>query len=88
VGASTAFDLIEGPSVGDESIHWIVTSFPPSDNPDGKFGGAGRTTVARFGNVTMVLQVGDFALDPTSVLMPEDDWRGLVLKAAAKIDEL
>lgn len=88
VGTSTTFDLIDGPSVGDESIHWIVTSSPPSDNPDGKFGGAGRTTVARFGNVTMVLQVGDFALDPTSVLMPEDDWRGLVLKAAAKIDEL
>lgn len=88
VGVTTTFEAVAGPTIGDDSVHWAIVSSPPADNPDGKFGGAGRTSVARFDDVIMVLQVGDFALDPTSVAMSPSDWRALVTLAAEKIGDL
>ena len=88
VGVTSTFEVIDGPELGDESVHWIQVASPPADNPDAKFGGAGRTTVARYGSVVMVLQVGDFGLDPESQMMSEVEWLDLVNLAADQIAEL
>lgn len=42
-------------------------------------------TVARYGNVIMVLQLGDAAPVGTSTLMPEDDWWQIVQLAANRL---
>lgn len=88
VGVTSSMDRISGPEIGDESIHWRSISSPPSDNSAGKFGGVGRTTVARFGKVIMMVQIADFALDPSAVEISENEWTDLVELAAAKMSEL
>ena len=87
-GITVKFDAVEGPDVGDDSAHWLNIASPPADNPDAKFGGASRTSVARFGNVVMILQIGDYSLQPESVMMDDVEWRTIVERAAAKIAEL
>lgn len=81
-GAVTNTDLIEGRSLGDESVSWMQKTTPPTETQAEKLESIGRTTVARFGSVIMVLQLGDAAMTGDSMPMDEDQWWGIVEIAA------
>lgn len=87
-GVTYSFDKIDGPSIGDEVIHWKILASPPSEHPEKKFGAAGRTTVVRYGKTLMMLEVGDFAPDAASQMMTEEEWAEIVNRAGSKIDSL
>lgn len=87
-GVTYSFDVIEGPDLGDGVIHWMVKSTPPASRPEKMFGAAGRTTVARYGDTIMMLEIGDFAPDAASVMLGADEWARIVDRAGAKIDVL
>ena len=55
--------------------------------PEGKEMAAsmGRTTVARIGEVIMVLQIGDFTTNKNVGELAETDWREIVQRAADKL---
>lgn len=88
VGVTTTLDEVEGPKTGSEAVHWLVVHSPPANNPDGKFGGSEHVSVVRFDGVIMLLQVGDYSLDPAAASIADDDWWVLVALAAKKIDDL
>ena len=87
-GAVTNTDLIEGRSLGDESVSWMQKTTPPTETQAEKLESIGRTTVARFGSVIMVLQLGDAAMTGKSELMNEDDWWAIVEIAAKNFKNL
>lgn len=87
-GAVTETDSIEGRSVGDESVSWMQKTVPPTDTQDEKLESVGRTTVARFGSVIMVLQLGDAAMTGTAMAMDEDQWWSIVEIAAKGLRNL
>lgn len=74
---------IDGPEVGDESVSWGSRLVPP----EGKEQAAsmGRTTVARLGEVIMVLQIGDFTTASSVGELTDADWREIVQRAADKL---
>ena len=74
---------IDGPEVGDESVSWGAQLVPP----EGKEMAAsmGRTTVARIGDVIMVLQIGDFMATTNVGTLADTDWREIVQRAADKL---
>lgn len=86
-GVTTETHLITGRTVGDESVSWSDSVTPPVSVVKDKFESVGRTTVARFGKVVMVLQIGDSAPAGTATLMDEDDWWSIVELAASKIEK-
>jgi hypothetical protein len=45
----------------------------------------GRTTVARIGDVIMVLQIGDFMATTNVGTLADTDWREIVQRAADKL---
>lgn len=47
-----------------------------------------RTTIARFGSIVMVLQMGEMQRAGTSTVMPEDEWWDIVELAGGKLDDL
>jgi hypothetical protein len=82
-GVTTEMWKIDGPEVGDESVSWGTREVPPEGTD--KASAMGRTTVARIGEVIMVLQIGDF-MTPSSVgELGDDDWREIVQRAADKL---
>lgn len=87
-GVTHSFDVIDGPGLGKEVVHWKVISSPPAGKPEKEFGAAGRTTVARYGDTIMMLEIGDFAPDPAGQMLDEDEWGRIVSAAGDKIDEL
>lgn len=84
-GVKTESHVITGRSVGDESVSWSERTVPPAATQKDKLESIGRTTVARFGHVIMVMQLGDAAPAGTAALMPEDDWWVIVQLAANKL---
>lgn len=82
-GVSEEMWKIDGPEVGDESVSWGSGTTPPSGTD--KATASGRTTVARLGEVIMVLQIGDFTTDPKSEALSDDEWRAIVQRAADKL---
>lgn len=82
-GVTTEMWKIDGPEVGDESVSWGSQLLPP----EGKEQAAsmGRTTVARLGEVIMVLQVGDFTTTSSVGELSDTDWREIVQRAADKL---
>lgn len=84
-GVTVETSVIVGRSIGDESVSWSERTTPPAATQKDKLEAVGRTTVARFGNVVMVLQLGDAAPAGTGTLMPEDDWWTVVQLAANKL---
>lgn len=74
---------IDGPEVGDESVSWGSQLVPP----EGKemAASSGRTTVARLGEVIMVLQIGDFTASSSAGELGDADWREIVQRAADKL---
>lgn len=82
-GVTTEMWKIDGPEVGDESVSWGSQLVPP----EGKEAAAsmGRTTVARLGEVIMVLQIGDFTTTSSVGELSDADWREIVQRAADKL---
>lgn len=87
-GATEEFSEITGRSIGDESLSWSTRTIPPASTQDDKFESIGRTTVARFGKIIMVLQLGDANFTGSAVSLSEDDWWDIVVQAADKLDNL
>ena len=84
-GTTGALTVIEGPDVGDSSVHWSTT-FVPSGDKGEKAESTGRTSVVRFGDVVMVLQWGVFGGDPITDA-DEQWWSELVGEAYEKLDD-
>lgn len=85
---TSSTDVIDGRRVGDESVSWITRVIPPPNTQKEKFESLGRTTVARLGNIVMILQVGDANWTGTTETMAEDDWWKIVETAADKLKDL
>ena len=87
-GAVTSTTIIENRDIGDESISWAETTTPPEGTQQDKLEWVSRTTIARFGAIIMVLQLGDAAPTGTGALMNEDDWWSVVEMAGKKLHDL
>lgn len=84
-GAVSTTAMITGKSVGDESVSFSQQLSPPVGTKGEKFGSIGRTTIARFGKVIMVIQIGDAAPEGSLALMDESTWWDIVNRAATKL---
>ena len=87
-GVTEKYSVIEDRDIGDESISWQQTTTPPPSTQTEKFQTVGRTTIARFGSIIMVLQLGDMAFTGGTQAMKEDDWWDIVELAGKKLDSL
>ena len=87
-GVTTRINLITSQSIGDESVSWSERVDPPAGLQAEKFSSIGRTTIARFGSVIMVIQIGDAAPADSVTLMKETTWWGIVSKAGDKIAKI
>lgn len=87
-GVTEKYSVIEGKDIGDESISWMQTTTPPASTQTEKLQTVGRTTVARFGSIIMVLQLGDMAFTDSVAPMNEDEWWDIVELAGKKLETL
>ena len=87
-GVTEKYSVIEGKDIGDESISWMQTTTPPASTQTEKLQTVGRTTVARFGSIIMVLQLGDMAFTDSVAPMNEDEWWDIVELAVKKLEAL
>lgn len=87
-GVMEKYSVIEARDIGDESISWQQTTTPPESTQTEKFQTVSRTTIARFGSIIMVLQLGDMAFTGSTEAMDEDDWWDIVELAGKKLDSL
>ena len=87
-GVTTSTDVIDDRDIGDESISWVQKTIPPTGTEKNKFETVGRTTIARFGDIIMVLQLGDASFVGSAELMNEDDWWSIVELAGEKLHQL
>lgn len=87
-GAISSYSVVEGKDIGDESITWLQTATPPADTQGEKLESIGRTTIARFGSIVMVLQLGDVAMTGEGEAMVEKEWWSIVELAGKKLDTL
>lgn len=87
-GTIEKYDVIEGRDIGDESISWMQTTTPPPTTQTEKLQTVGRTTIARFGSIIMVMQMGDMAFTGNAKAMNEDEWWDVVELAGKKLDSL
>ena len=76
---------VDGPEVGDESVSWATGLVPPAGKEMAR--SSGFTTVARIGEVIMVLQIGDFGTSSTSDKLTDEEWREIVQRAADKLSD-
>lgn len=84
-GTAGTFQVIDGPEVGDTSLHWSTVLVPSGDKGD-KAVSSGRTSVIRFDDVVMILQWGSFGAGPTDT--PDEKWWSeLVGEAYEKLDD-
>jgi len=88
IGVIEKYRVIEDRDIGDESISWQQTTTPPESTQTEKFQTVSRTTIARFGSIIMVLQLGDMAFAGNTEAMDEDDWWDIVELAGKKLDSL
>ena len=87
-GVTTSSRIIDGRDIGDESVSWEDRVTPPVATQKEKMESVGRTTIARFGGIIMVLQLGDGGMTGTASLMDEDAWWSIVEKAGKKLADL
>jgi nitrous oxide reductase accessory protein NosL len=87
-GAVTSTAIVEDRDIGDESISWSQTTTPPEGTQKDKMEWISRTTIARFGAIVMVLQLGDASPTGTGTLMSEEDWWSIVEMAGKKLHDL
>lgn len=87
-GAVENYSVVEGRDIGDESVSWAQkTTLPPATQSE-KMESVSRTTIARFGSIIMVMQLGDVAFTGSAVAMDEDEWWSVVELAGKKLDTL
>ena len=86
-GVKSTTTLIADRDIGDESVSWSQVVEPPAGK-DKTFVSVGRTTVARFGDVVMVLQLGDAVESGTNNPFNEEDWWAIVEMAGKKLHDL
>lgn len=87
-GAVYVTESITGREIGDESVSWSQVITPPSEAGAEKMESTGYTTIARFGDVIMVLQIGDAGPAGATTSMSEDDWWSIVETAGEKISRV
>jgi hypothetical protein len=87
-GAVETYSVVEGRDIGDESISWVQKTTPPPATQSEKMESVSRTTIARFGFIIMVMQLGDVAFTGSAVAMDEDEWWSVVELAGKKLDTL
>lgn len=87
-GAVEEYSIVEGRDIGDESVSWLQKTTPPPATQGEKMESVGRTTIARFGSIVMVMQIGDVAFTGSTEAMDEDEWWSIVELAGRKLDEL
>ena len=84
-GVGRSWEVIDSRDTGDESISWTERTVPPAATQGDKFESIGRTTVARFGDILMVMQMGDANWTGTTEQMDETDWWAIVELAGRKL---
>ena len=87
-GAVETYSVVEGRDIGDESVSWAQKTTPPPATQGEKMESVSRTTIARFGSIIMVMQLGDVAFTGSAVAMDEDEWWSVVELAGKKLDTL
>jgi hypothetical protein len=87
-GAIETYSVVEGRDIGDESISWVQKTTPPPATQSEKMESVSRTTIARFGSIIMVMQLGDVAFTGSAEAMDEDEWWSVVELAGRKLDTL
>lgn len=87
-GAVEQYSVVEGRDIGDESVSWLQKTTPPPATQGEKMESVGRTTIARFGSIIMVMQIGDVAFTGSTEAMDEDEWWSIVELAGKKLDTL
>lgn len=87
-GVSRSWQRIQNRDIGDQSVSWIDSTEPPENVQTEKFSSIGRTTVARFGDIVMVLQLGDANFSGRIEPLSEEDWWTIVELAGRRLDDL
>jgi hypothetical protein len=87
-GAVEKYAIVVGRDIGDESVSWMQTSTPPLATQGDKMEVIGRTTIARFGSIIMVMQLGDVAFTGQTAAMDEDEWWSIVEDAGRRLNDL
>ena len=87
-GAVEKYAIVVGRDIGDESISWMQTTTPPLATQGDKMEVIGRTTIARFGSIIMVMQLGDVAFTGQTAAMDEDEWWSIVEDAGRRLNDL
>lgn len=87
-GVVSTTEVVSGRDIGDESISWSQKLTPPAETQGEKMESVGRTTIARFGDIIMVLQIGDAGPAGEATSMADEEWWSIVEMAGKKLDEL
>ena len=87
-GVTTTSQLISARDIGDESISWSDETVPPPSTQNEKMASIGRTTIARFGDILMIAQVGTVNWTGEQTIMDEDKWWEIVEIAGKKMHDL
>ena len=89
VGVVEITEVISGRDIGDESISWAQRTTPPTSLQEEKFSSMySRTTIARFGDIVMILQLGDVSMGDEAAFLTEEEWWTIVEIAGVKLDKL
>lgn len=84
-GVGRSWAIVKDRDIGDESISWVDSTIPPPSTQGDKFESIGRTVIARFGGIIMVMQMGDANWTGTTEQMDEDAWWAVVELAGKKL---
>ena len=84
-GVGRSWEVIDSRDTGDESISWTERTVPPAATQGDKFESIGRTTVARYGDILMVMQMGDAKWTGKTEQIDETDWWAVVELAGRKL---
>jgi hypothetical protein len=88
-GVVSVTEVISARDIGDESISWLQSTTPPPSLQDEKFTSMNsRTTIARFGDIVMILQLSDVSMGETAESMTDEQWWAIVELAGRKLDKL
>ena len=88
IGVTMTTRLISNRDIGDESISWSDETVPPPSTQKDKMASIGRTTIARFGDILMIAQVGTVNWTGAQALMDEEQWWDIVEIAGKKLHDL
>ncbi len=85
-GTSNTFENVDGPEIGDSSVHWSVATLPPSDSDD-KFASVGRVSVVSKGEMVIVMQWGTFGTSVSDLDFDVTTWAEKVGQAYQLLDD-